>query len=198
MTRDVIVIGASSGGIDALRTIASQLPADLPAAICVVIHVAPESPGSLHELFTRSSKVPTSTASDGESLKPGHIYFAPPDHHLLIGPGTLRLTRGPKENRFRPAIDTLFRSAAQAYGPKVVGVVLSGDLDDGTAGLLAVKEFGGIAVVQDPEEALFPSMPRSAREHVKVDYCLPVAEIAPLLVSLSRGRVGPDGTHQGV
>jgi two-component system chemotaxis response regulator CheB len=134
-----------------------------------------------------------SHAVNGEEIKPGQIYVAPPDHHLLVEARHIRLTRGPKENRFRPAIDPLFRSAAQVFGARVIGVVLSGALDDGTAGLWAVKDCGGIAVVQDPSEAQQPSMPESALNNVAVDYCKPISEIAQLLVTLSREPVGQKG-----
>jgi two-component system chemotaxis response regulator CheB len=185
MIRNIIVIGASSGGIDALRTIVGSLPPDFNAPVFVVLHVSPASPGILDEILARAGELPAVTPADGERIQPGRIYIAPPDRHMLIEPGIVRLTRGPRENRFRPAVDPLFRSAAQTYGPGVIGVVLTGDLDDGTAGLWAVKRLGGTAIVQDPEDALFPSMPRNAISHVKVDYCVPLEEVAPLLVSLT-------------
>jgi two-component system chemotaxis response regulator CheB len=131
--------------------------------------------------------------ADGESIQPGKIYVAPPDRHLLLEAGRIRLTRGPKENRFRPAVDPLFRSAAYAYGSRVIGVVLSGALDDGTAGLWAIKDRGGIAVVQDPAEAEQASMPRSALANIEVDHCLPISEIAPLLVALTQESAGKEG-----
>src|SRR5688572_9621009 len=150
MAQRIIVIGASSGGIDALRSLVSALPADLPAPIAVVIHTSPQSPAVLHEILGRSGPLRAVKARNGLRLEAGTIYVAPPDNHLLIEPGSVRLTKGPRENRFRPAIDPLFRSAAQVYGPAAIGVVLTGNLDDGTAGLLAVKQLGGTAVVQDP------------------------------------------------
>src|SRR5215831_13206282 len=162
MRRDVIVIGTSAGGIEALRALVKQLPAGFPASISVVMHTAPESPGVLDEILKRAGRLPAVIPKDRERMVPGHIYVAPPDHHLLLEPGILRVTKGPKETRFRPAVDPLFRSAAQTYGPRVIGVVLTGGLDDGTAGLWAIKRLGGIAVVQDPEDALVPSMPRNA------------------------------------
>jgi two-component system chemotaxis response regulator CheB len=133
---------------------------------------------------------------DKEQIRQGHIYVAPPDYHLLIEPGVVRITKGPKENRFRPAVDPLFRSAAQTYGPRVVGLILTGGLDDGTAGLWAVKQLGGTAIVQDPDEAVAPSMPASAMRHVKVDYSLPLGEIAPLLVRLSNTPAEEEGASQ--
>lgn len=126
--------------------------------------------------------MPAGRPADGEEILPGRIYVAPPDEHMILEPGRVRLLHGPKENRTRPAIDPLFRSAAIAYGPRVVGIVLTGLLDDGTAGLLAIKDCGGVAIVQDPAEAFAPSMPRSALSQVEIDHCRPVAEIAPLLV----------------
>jgi len=196
MRRDVIVIGTSAGGIEALRALVKQLPAGFPASISVVMHTAPESPGVLDEILKRAGRLPAVIPKDRERMVPGHIYVAPPDHHLLLEPCILRVTKGPKENRFRPAVDPLFRSAAQTYGPRVIGVVLTGGLDDGTAGLWAIKRLGGIAVVQDPEDALVPSMPRNALSYVKVDYCVPLEEIAPLLVHLTSQRVVEEGEYK--
>jgi two-component system chemotaxis response regulator CheB len=180
-SRDIIVIGASSGGLDALNGVISRLPPDLRAAVFIVWHMSPDSPGLLPEILSRAGKLPAIHPKDQGQIEPGRIYVAVPDHHLLIEPGRVRVTRGPKENRFRPAIDPLFRSAAQVYGPSVIGVVLSGNLDDGTAGLLAVKQRGGLAIVQDPHEATYPSMPRSAMEKVDIDYCLAAQEIGTKL-----------------
>ena len=185
MPRDIIVIGASAGGIEALRGLVAGLPADLAASVFVVLHTSADSPGLLAEILARAGALPALNATEGERIRPGQIYVAPPDHHLLIEPGVVRVTRGPRENRFRPAIDPLFRSAAQTYGPRVVGVILSGYLDDGTAGLWVVKRLGGAAVVQDPADALVDSMPRSALRHVEVDYCVPLAEMAELLLRLT-------------
>jgi two-component system, chemotaxis family, protein-glutamate methylesterase/glutaminase len=182
---DIIVIGASAGGIEPIRTILRGLPASFPGALFVVVHSSPDSPGVLDVIFNTAGALPASTAEDGERIAPGHVYVAPPDHHLLIEPGRIRLTRGPKENRFRPAVDPLFRSAAQTYGPRVIGIILSGGLDDGTAGLRTVKQLGGTAIVQDPHEAWAPSMPQSALRHVRPDHVLPAGEIAPLLVRLT-------------
>ena len=192
--KDIVVVGASSGGIEALQQIARGLPADFAGSLFVVLHTSPESPGFLPQILEAAGPLPATNAADGERIRPGRIYVAPPDHHLLLEPGRVRLTKGPKENRFRPAIDPLFRSAAQVYGPRVVGVVLSGNLDDGTAGLWAVKRLGGTAVVQDPEDALFPSMPRSAMRNVEVDYCVPLGGVAPLLVELAAAPAAEKGT----
>src|SRR5688572_31966621 len=145
----------------------------------MIVHFAPDSPGVLHDIIDRAGPLTARRARNGERLLPGRIYLPPPDTHLLVEPGRVRLTRGPKENRFRPAIDPLFRSAAQVYGPAAIGVVLTGSLDDGTAGLWAVKQLGGTAIVQDPREALFSSMPQNAIDHVNVDYITPLAGVAP-------------------
>jgi two-component system chemotaxis response regulator CheB len=185
MPKDIIVIGASAGGIEALRALVGGLPPDFAASLFVVLHTSPESPGLLAAILDRFGKLPAVHATDGERIQQGRIYVAPPDRHLLVEPGVVRLTRGPKENRFRPAVDPLFRSAAQTYGPRVVGIILTGYLDDGTAGLWTVKQLGGTAIVQDPDDALVPFMPQNALAHVNVDYCLPVEEIAPLLVRLT-------------
>jgi two-component system chemotaxis response regulator CheB len=194
--QDIVVVGASVGGIEALRTIAGGLPKDFPAAIFVVLHTAAEAPGVLADIVDRAGALPAAYAVDEERIQPGRIYIAPPDRHLIIEPNRVRLTRGPKENRFRPAVDPLFRSAAQVYGPRVIGVILTGYLDDGTAGLWAVKQLGGTAVVQDPHEALAPSMPASALNQVRVDHCLPVAEIAPLLAQLTAAPRAEEGVYE--
>ena len=185
----IVVIGASSGGIDALRAFVAALPADFPTPIAIVMHTSPQSPGILDQILGRAGTLTAVMASNGERVRPGRIYVAPPDLHLIIEPGTLRLTKGPKENRFRPAIDPLFRSAAQVYGPAATGVVLTGNLDDGTAGLWAIKQLGGISIVQDPSDAQFPDMPRSALTHCAPDYVVPIAGLAPLLVALSERPV---------
>lgn len=184
--RDVIVVGTSAGGVEALRELAAALPPDLPASVLIVLHLSPGGPGLLPAILNRAGPLPAAHATDGEELRRGRIYVAPPDFHMLVADGRLRLARGPRENLHRPAIDALFRSAAAAWGPRVIGVVLTGALDDGTAGLGAIKRTGGVAVVQDPEEAAYPSMPRSALRNVRVDHCVPLAEIPPLLDQLSR------------
>ncbi|MGB9178624.1 MAG: chemotaxis protein CheB [Pyrinomonadaceae bacterium] len=195
-TKDIIVIGASAGGIEALRSIAAGLPKEFPASVFVVLHTSPQSPGILDTILSRAGALPASNALDRERIQPGRIYVAPPDRHLVLEPNRVRLTRGPKENRFRPAVDPLFRSAAQVYGPRVIGVILTGNLDDGTAGLWAIKQLGGTAIVQDPQDALAPSMPRSAMRQVKVNHCLPLAEIAPLLVRLTSSPIEEEGAYE--
>ncbi|CAA9564644.1 MAG: Protein-glutamate methylesterase [uncultured Thermomicrobiales bacterium] len=184
--RDMIVIGASSGGVEALLFLVERLPRDLPAAIGIVLHTSPDAPGMLARVLGRRSTLPVHAATDGAPIVAGRIYVAPPDHHLLVEPGRLRFSRGPRENRSRPAVDPLFRSAALVYGPRAIGVILTGSLDDGTAGLAAIKERGGMAIVQDPAEALFPGMPGSARRHVAVDHVLPLPEMIPILDQLTR------------
>jgi two-component system chemotaxis response regulator CheB len=188
-TKQIVVIGTSSGGIEALRELVSMLPADFPAPICVVMHTAPQSPGVLDSILSRAGPLPAVNGRDGDRLRPGHIYVAPPDCHLLVEPGLIRVTKGPRENRFRPAIDPLFRSAAQVYGPRAIGVILTGSLDDGTAGLWTIKQLGGIAIVQDPRDAMFPDLPQHALDQVAVDHAPPLAEVAPLLVRLTSGAV---------
>lgn len=185
---DIIVIGASSGGIESLTEIVSGLPQDLDATLLVVLHVPAHSESFLPQI-TRAGNMNAEHAKDNQPIQKGRIYVAPPDFHLLLTDGTIRLLRGPKEANVRPAIDPTFRSAARFYGSRVVGLVLSGALDDGTAGIAAIKKRGGIAVVQDPKDALFPDMPRNAMEAVSIDYCLPKNEIAPLLVQLSQERI---------
>lgn len=181
----LVVVGASAGGVHALQALASALPADFPAALLVVLHVGSQ-PSILPQLLARRGPLPATHASAGELITAGHIHVAPPDHHLLVVGDRLRLSRGPKEHHSRPAIDPLFRSAALIMGPAVVGVVLTGRLDDGTAGLQAIKECGGIAVVQEPADAAEPSMPASALRYVQIDHCVPLAALAGLLTSLVR------------
>lgn len=183
--RDIIVIGASAGGYEALKILVSKLPADLPASIFVVWHMSPEIRESvLPFVLQKSGYLRAKQAVDGEPIEQGVIYVAPPDFHLLIEPDRVRVTKGPKENRFRPAVDPLFRSAAYNFGTRVIGVILSGALDDGTAGLWTIKFRGGTAIVQDPLDAEFPSMPKSAMREVKVDYCAPVAKIGGIITKL--------------
>lgn len=190
--RNIIVIGASAGGFNAIKTVVSNLPAGLQAAIFVVWHMSPEVNSILPEALTKLNTLPATNAEDGEPVKMGHIYIAPPDHHLLIEEGQVRITRGPKENRFRPAIDPLFRSAAYTYGARVIGVILSGALDDGAAGLWTIKQHGGLAIVQDPNDAEVSGMPENALRTVMADHKLPASEIGALLANL----VTQPSTHQ--
>lgn len=194
--RNIIVIGASAGGFEALKKLVANLPKNFEASIFIVWHMSPDVRGVLPQVLNRADTVHAAHAYDGERIEPNRIYVAPPDRHLLIEEGRVRVTRGPKENRFRPAVDPLFRSAAYAYGNRVIGVVLSGALDDGTAGLWTVKHRGGVAVVQDPTDAEVSSMPENALREVAVDYTVPVAEMAALLARLSREQIA--GTSEAV
>lgn len=193
-THDTIVVGASAGGVQALKTLVTGLSADLPAAVFIVLHVPSDSPGMLAGILARDSKLPIANARDGDEIQKGRIYVAPPDVHLLIERQRVRLVHGPREKLHRPSIDALFRSAARWAGPRTIGVVLTEARDDGTVGMHAINKRGGISIVQDPEEALFPSMPMSVMRTMKVDYSVPLIEIAPCWkncrVSLRTRKVG--------
>ena len=182
--RDIVVIGASAGGIEALQQLLRPLRADFPASIFVTVHFPENSTSVLPRILTRAGRIPAIAAADGEPIVPGRIYVAQPNHHLLLEQDCIRLVRGPRENGNRPAIDPMFRSAAIALGPRVIGVVLTGLLDDGTAGLAAIKRAGGVAVVQDPSDAVFPSMPESAIQYVDVDHVVPIRDMARILSTL--------------
>jgi two-component system, chemotaxis family, protein-glutamate methylesterase/glutaminase len=182
-------MGGSSGSFEAFKTIAAGLPKDLEASVFIVWHMSPSIRGILPHVLNKVGNVPASEALEGERIEPGRIYVARPDHHLLIENSHVRVTRGPKENRFRPALDPLFRSAAYNYGPRVVGVIISGALDDGTSGLWTIKRLGGLAVVQDPNDAEIASMPENAIREVDVDHVVPVSGIAELLVGLANEDV---------
>ncbi len=194
-TRDIIVIGASAGGVQALGSLVSALPEDLPAAVFIVLHIPANAPSLLPNILGRESKLPVAHALDGDPIMRGRVYVAPPDQHLLIEDRRIKLVRGPKENLHRPSIDTLFRSAARWAGPRVIGVVLTGARDDGTVGMRTVKQRGGITIVQDPSQALFPSMPLSVLQEIKVDYAVPLEEIPPLLNELSRQTAEEEGRY---
>lgn len=184
--RKIVLIGGSAGAIEALSTVIGSLPADFPAAICVVIHTSAEAPSVLPQVLARAGVLPAEHAREGELIRAGHIYVAPPDFHIGLGPReTLEVRRGPRENGHRPAIDVLFRSAvANGYGPRLVAVVLSGYLDDGSAGLYAVRTRGGIAIAQDPADAIGPDMPANALRHAGADYVLPSGKIGAKLLEL--------------
>jgi two-component system chemotaxis response regulator CheB len=183
--RDIIVIGASAGGVQAVVEVVKRLPPDFPGSVFVVVHFPGSIPSSLPSILSRAGPLPARHAKNGEAIQRGLIYIAPPDCHLTIEGSQLRLSRGPKENGFRPAIDPLFRTAARSYGPRVLGVVLTGNLNDGTAGLIGIKRRGGIAMVQSLETSLYPGMPRSAMEHVAVDYALAPEEMASCITELA-------------
>jgi two-component system, chemotaxis family, protein-glutamate methylesterase/glutaminase len=190
MTRSydhVVVIGASAGGVHALLDLAARLPQDFPAPICIVQHIG-SNPSLLPELLRHRGPNLAVHVEDGQQLTAGTLHVAPSDHHVLIDGDRLHLTHGPKENHARPAIDPLFRSAALSHGPAVIGVILTGQMDDGTAGLRSVKECGGVAIVQDPDTAAEPEMPRSALQNVAVDYCVPLDDIPALLLRLVGSR----------
>ncbi|MDB5868580.1 MAG: CheB methylesterase [Polaromonas sp.] len=181
----VIVMGASAGGVNAILELALTLPRDFPAPILFVQHIGAHR-SELARLVSASGPNPAVTALDGSAPRPGTIHIAPPDHHMLLEQGAIRLTRGPKEHHARPAIDPLFRSAALECGPQAIGVILTGMLDDGSAGLRAIKQCGGIAVVQDPDDAHAPSMPRSALASVAADHVVPLLSMGSLLYDLAR------------
>jgi two-component system chemotaxis response regulator CheB len=182
--RDIIVVGGSAGALDALRAMLGELPRDLAAAVLVVVHLPPTSPTRFAEILQRGCALEVGWATADEPLTPSRVYVAPPDRHLVVQAGHVRLTHAPRENNSRPAIDPLFRSAALAYGPRVIGVVVSGRLDDGTAGLWAVKRCGGIAVVQDPSDAASADMPRNALQYTAADHVVRAADLGPLLARL--------------
>jgi two-component system chemotaxis response regulator CheB len=191
--RDVVVIGASAGGLDAVSDLLAQLPHDLGAAVCVVVHVAPDARGGHAHVLDRASALQVRLATDLGGLYHGNVYVAPPDHHLVLGPGHLRVARGPKENRSRPAIDPLFRSAADLYGARVIGVLLTGYLDDGVAGLAAIQRAGGLTIVQDPTEARAPDMPSAALARVDVDRVVPLHRMGALVAA----AVGTGNSEEG-
>lgn len=179
--RDIVVIGASEGGVDAVLQVTSTIPADFPGAVFVVLHVGATLGSNFPELLTHRGRLRATHAIHGEEILPGRIYVAPPDNHLMLRPGYMQVVRGPKENGYRPAIDALFRTAATAYGSRVIGVVLTGNADCGTAGLLSIVARGGLAVVQDPREARVLDMPANAIRHVAVNHIVPLDQMAPLL-----------------
>jgi two-component system chemotaxis response regulator CheB len=183
MKHDIIVIGASAGGVEAISRVVSELPRDLNASVLVVLHVS-RGKSMLPEILSRAGRMPAVHATDGTPLKYHRVYVAPPDHHLLVEHGHARVVHTATENGVRPAVDPLFRSAARTYGTRVIGVVLTGALDDGTAGLVAIREAGGITIVQDPDEAFSPGMPRSAVASGAVDHILPLRDIPVLLTAL--------------
>jgi two-component system, chemotaxis family, protein-glutamate methylesterase/glutaminase len=183
--RHIVVVGTSAGGLETLDQLVGQLPTDLKASIFIVQHMSPQNSGqALLRRLSRHQAFQPKLAEDGDHFKPGRIYIAPPDSHLLLKEHRLLVTKGARENRYRPGIDPLFRSAAVAHGSRVIGVVLTGMLDDGTAGLMAIKRCGGVTVVQDPTDAAYSGMPVSALDNVDVDYCVRIAEMGPLLAKL--------------
>jgi len=186
--RDIVVVGASAGGVEALSELVRGFPPDLDASVFVVLHLPAGGTSMLPKILERAGHLPAAHPRDGARIEHGRIYVAPPDAHLALRPGKVCLPLGPIQNGHRPAIDSLFRSAAEAYGPRVIGVLLTGTLDDGTHGLRSVKRHGGVALVQDPKQALYPGMPQSAIENVRVDQVLPLAELASAITSLVPSR----------
>lgn len=180
----LVAVGASAGGVNALTSLVQALPADLDAALLVVLHIAPTGPSLLPAILTRAGPLPACHATDGVEVEAGRIYVAPPDRHLTLIGNTLRVDRSPSENGVRPSVDTLFRSVARSAGRRAVGIILSGTLDDGTAGLIAMAEAGGRSIVQDPEEAVFPGMPASAVRYANPEFVMPLNEIGPLVTKL--------------
>lgn len=194
--RDIIVIGASAGGLEAFDQLIGQLPTDVPASLFLVQHMAAHNSGEpLLRRLSRHQAFRPKLAEDKERFERGRIYIAPPDSHLLVKNDRVLVTKGARENRYRPAVDPLFRSAAVAHGSRVIGVVLTGMLDDGTAGLMAIKRCGGVTVVQEPTDAAYSGMPASAVDNVDVDYCVPLAQMGPLLIKLVDQ---PAGTSRAV
>jgi two-component system chemotaxis response regulator CheB len=187
-----VVIGASAGGLQALRQLVARLPDDLPASVLVTVHLAPNAPSRLPAILSDIGSLPAVAAADGQRMTPGTIYAAVPDRHLLISENdSLRLSPGPRENRVRPAVDKLFRSAARWAGPRAIGVVLSGTLDDGAAGLATIARRGGLALVQSPDEARFSGMPRAALSAVPEANALPLSQLAKVITEAVGQQVTP-------
>jgi two-component system chemotaxis response regulator CheB len=186
----IIVIGASAGGIPAINALCAGLPADLPAAVFVVLHMSSLSSGNnLANIFQRQTALTCQVAEDGGRIRPGHLYVAPSNRHLLLTDGIMKLNQGTRENKYRPSIDVLFRSAAVVYRSRVLGVILTGLLEDGTSGMYAVKRCGGVCIVQDPDEAQYADMPQSVLNRLEVDYRLPVTDIGGMLTELAERPV---------
>lgn len=182
--KSIVVIGASAGGVEALQKLLPALPPDLPAAVLIVLHTSPDSPPTLGTVLGFRANIPVKDAEDGEAIEPGHVYVAIPNCHLQVERGKIRVVGGPRENRHRPSIDALFRSAAVAYAGETIGVVLTGLLDDGSVGLALIKERGGATIVQDPENDMFSAMPRNAIQTAGPDHILPLHEIPGAIVRL--------------
>ena len=198
LSRNLIVIGASAGGVEASMALFAEIPADIPAAMAVVLHRSPVHETRLAAVLSRRASLPVVEPRDGETLRRGAIWLAPRDHHLVIDQGRLRLTHGPREHHTRPAIDPLFVSAASEAGSRAVGVVLSGTGDDGVRGLLAIMAAGGLCLVQDPKEARHAGMPRNALARDHVSAALPLEELASALIALAGGDTVEVATPRAV
>lgn len=190
-TGDVVVVGASAGGVEALRAFVGGLPEDFAAAVLVVLHQRAGGTSALTRILARAGPLPALTARHGMVLQPGQLHVAPPDHHLLVVDEHLHLSRGPTEKGHRPSVNALFRSAAQALGRRVVGIVLSGVLDDGAAGMVTIVSQGGMTVVQDPEEAIYPGMPCSVLRLLQPDFVLPAAQMGKVVAERLGEQVKP-------
>jgi two-component system chemotaxis response regulator CheB len=182
--KDIIVVGASAGGITALKALVKSLPVDFTGSMFIVLHIPPYSETRLAGILSDAGPLKAVQPKDGEDIKPGMLYVAANDHHLLLEKGKVIVKKGPKENRFRPSIDALFRSAAYVYGPRVVGIVLSGVLNDGTSGLWSIKRMGGTTIIQSPDDAEHPQMPQNVLEYVEVDHTVDADDMGPLLETL--------------
>lgn len=182
----IVVVGTSAGGMKALITLVKQLPKDFPAPLLIVQHISADATGdALLNSLNKIGKLKCVHAKEGNKIESGHIYLAPSDHHLMIEKnGSLLVTKGAQENRSRPAIDPLFRSAAASFGNRTIAILLTGYLDDGTAGLIAIQRCGGISIIQDPSDADYPDMPKNALNQMKPDYCIPIAEMGGVLSNL--------------
>jgi two-component system chemotaxis response regulator CheB len=192
VSHDIITLGASAGGVEALTQLLGDLPEGIPASFLVALHLSPYSESHLPDILGRAGKLQTKHPVDLEPLRKGIVYVAPPDFHLIVEGSAIRLGHGPKENRHRPSIDVLFRSAARSYGARVGGVLLTGNLDDGVAGLVEIKKHGGLTIVQDPKEARYPEMPFRAMEALKVDWCLSLMEIGRKLLEIATEPMGDE------
>lgn len=191
MQKKVVVLGGSAGSVNTFISVLHDLDKDFPAAVIVVLHLRSRMNSSLDKILARNSALPVQNAEDGVTIERGKVYVAVPDRHILVGKHHVHLSRGPKEGLNRPSINVAFRSAAAAYGPEVVGVLLSGMLDDGAAGLLEIVKHGGVAMVQDPKDTEFPSMPTAALQNMPIHYCLRASEIAAMLNRLVEGKESP-------
>lgn len=196
--RNIVVIGASAGGVEAIIEVVKRIPGDARIAVLVVQHIPPYSKSNLHTVLAAHTELETKKAEDGEPIRPGVVYVAGADRHLMIDGVNIAVSKGPRENRFRPAVDTLFRSAANDYGQRVIGVVLSGALNDGTSGMWSIKRYGGTAIVQDPEEAMFADMPHGVMQYTEVDHVLPAGQIGEKIMEISRRQIKESRRETGI